>query len=60
MENKKLHVFSRDVLDRDGKVVWTVCKFPEGLEPAEQPGGSDNPGGMGVQPGTKKRKTTSA
>jgi hypothetical protein len=26
MKNKKLHVFSRDVLDRDGKVVWTVCK----------------------------------
>jgi hypothetical protein len=42
----------------------TTCVFRghagQGLEPTEQAGGGDNPGGMGVRVGTKKRKTTSA
>jgi hypothetical protein len=48
------------VLDRDEKVVWTMCKFSEELEPVEYAGGSDNPGRMGTRVGTKKGKTTTS
>jgi hypothetical protein len=43
------------------KMMFGQCaSYLEGLEPAEQAGDGNNPGGLGVRVGTKKRKTTSA